>query len=585
MDNVRAYDEAIAEGKNNISVLEEVIKEKAKYGEECDTEIYNMNKLKKAIENDAEARAKENIKIEETEKKIKEVAENLDVLSATFTKAFGILTLVATAVIAVTQAYDNAIKSKREVIYTLGRMGMLYGDNAVAMTSYMKELEGTANKWGMLKEDMAKSMAPLTGAGVGAGMPFAEAKKTLTESAEWMGGMLGGLGIEMGLTARTMTTLSTSMDIGGKTLSDTFANIVHHGEKSVLGAQRYITELTNMVETTRRFGGTSEGAIATLGVFGEEVKKGTIGIADLARVVTPAMWSLQQQGAVVSMMQQFAPGEAKNLGITPGMDLMTGMVKLQEGAAKGGPDIGVALSKIIQGITPKGASEGTQAVMAQQLLQQLTGVQVPLLKAAEALSDPTKMKDLMKGPEDKQKELLTNLEKSFKPLETWQQKLAGATDTVRDILLKTVGPASVSIEHGVKSIYDFMANKDDARDKFIGEKILGIHSTAKVGWAGGGLTPDEQLKKTTQPAIDADKEFHDFLVKNKIPDPHQLGRSTTFAEDTQKRRGEKSDIHLNVGDIHIGEGKIDIKTHIHSAMEELEQKLLHQWDTAQQQST
>ena len=406
-----------------------------------------MEELNKALEDGK-------IKLEDEKRVLGSLNEELDEakektkeFSEVLTKTVGWITLAVTAVIAASQAYDSAVKANREVIYEMGRLGISYGKNSDAVRQFNDSFTETANRWGMLREEMAKAVAPLTALGVGVGPGGAAAsidkiRETLVEAADLTGGMMRGFGIEAGITTKALGVLGTSLNLTGKDLSSVFLDIAGHGAKSALGMQRFITEMTSMLETTRRYGGAEEGSIRMLDAFGEQVKKGTLTMDNLVRMVAPAMWSPSQQGAVVTMLKQFAPEEAGKLGITKDMGLFNSMMKLQEAAGgKNAEQIGIGVSRVIDRIIPKGADEGTRAYMTQQLLQQLTGSQISLMKTAEVMSNPAKMSELLKPKTGKSAEdLMTDMLETYSETKTVQESLVGSVEGIRTFLLDTFGP-------------------------------------------------------------------------------------------------------------------------------------------------
>ncbi len=382
---------------------------------------------------------------EECSKQIKMVEESVGKLGATMTKVFGWVTLGVTALVALSQAYDVSIKAKREVIYTLGRLGVSYADNIKEMDKFNVEFGKMAGRWGMLGDEMAKAIAPLSALGIGAGLGGATAtgggRETLKEIADVMGGMFRGYGIDMGISQRALGTFSTALNLTGSSLSDVFFKIAVHGERSVLGMQRYITETTTLLETTRKYGGSQESAILMLDMFGEQVKKGTIGLDSLARIASPAMWTPQQQGAMVSLLQQYAPAESRALKIE-GNDMFTAMMTLQDTAQKQPGMLTQGLSKVLDKMVPPGASEGERAFLTQQLLQQLTGTTIPLMKVAEIWSKPEELAKMIAPADTKKAEenMRAKTEKSYDNLKTIAENLVPAVNDIRNLMVQTFKP-------------------------------------------------------------------------------------------------------------------------------------------------
>jgi hypothetical protein len=361
------------------------------------------------------------------------------------TTAFGWITLAVAATIALTQAYDASMKAKREVIYTLGRLGVSYSSNREEVEKFNASFTGIANRWGMLREAMAAAVAPLTALGVGVGAGGATAsmgrvRETMASVADWTGAMMRGFGLEAGVATRAMGTISTAMNITGDTLGDTFGRLAAIGDKSVLGMQRYITETVSMLEITRKYGGAIEGTEILTSAFGEQLKKGTIGMEALARLAAPAMWSPEQKGAVVSLMQQYAPTEARKLGME-GKGLFDGMMALEKAAKDlkegGNPrELLIGLDKVVTRLVPAGASTGERAFIMQQLLQQLTGAQITTLEAMNVFKDPKKFAEILNPPKvETPAELMKKATDTFEATELVSERMAKGVDVIRESVL------------------------------------------------------------------------------------------------------------------------------------------------------
>jgi len=462
--------QSLGERTKSINMAKEELKILRDGGVITDDEMAKEEQLQNFIKKSVQERTREGKELQDTTEDIKDLSMTLGKAQAKISTALGVFAIIATATIALAQAYDNSIKAKREVIYTLGRLGVSYSQQTKEIESFDKAFTGISTKWGMLREDMAKALGPLASLGVGVGATGAadslnKIKETMTESANFTGMMMRGFGVEAGVSSKLIGTLSTTFDLTGKALGNSLANVAVQGQKSALGMQRYITELTSMIEMTRRFGGSQESSILMLNTFGEVLKKSYISLDNLAKITTSAMWSPAQQGAVAMMMQQYAPEQAKELGIN-GMGVMDAMYKLQETSQKNPDAMALGLSEIIKKTIPEGAGKGTEAYMAQQLLQQLTGAQIPLMKSAALLGDPKALKELMKkGTEDKKSidDLLSHAEKTYNLTQTYQERMVGATERIRDIMDNVFGgPAEVIggvKEIGKKSFWSAMWNE------------------------------------------------------------------------------------------------------------------------------
>jgi len=401
--------------KNEAKILQENIVHR--------TKSISMGDQESSIVKDLIAvRSREQEKLKELKTDIEEASSAMSKFSETMTKFLGPATLVITAAIAVAQAYDASIKAKREVIYTLGRTGISYSQNTEAMNRFNAEFTTIANRWGMLREEMAKAVAPLAALGVGGA-------GTVKEAAELAGGMFRGFGIGMDITVKSLGTLATAFDLKGKALGDIFLEIAGHGQKSALDMQRYITEMTSAIETTRRYGGSVESAMIMMDSFSEEIRRGTITMENITRLTTPAMWSLPQQGAVAAMMGRFAPEEARKLGIT-GRSLTDDILALERAAGdkNKSDELARGMDKLITGLSA-GGTEGDKAVKAQLILQQLTGVQVPLLDAVKTLTDPEKLKKAMAPPIT-----IADMKDTFDLTKTYAERTASAIEWIRNQL-------------------------------------------------------------------------------------------------------------------------------------------------------
>jgi len=536
MLNIDALNEQKESYQGQIKVLQEnklklddAIKSMQHLGLTTQTEKKLFNDLNNQFA-DMEDNEKDLIKnMFDIEEEITKASETMSKFSQTITKILGPVTLAITTGLALAQAYDTSIKAKREVIYTLGRLGESYGENTTAMEEFNKEFTSISSKWGMLREEMAKAVAPLSAMGVGGA-------GTITTIEDIVGGMFKGFGVDMGSTVKSLGTFSTSLNLHGKALGDTFLEIAGHGQKSALHMQRYIAEMTTAMETTRRFGGGTEGAMLMLDAFGEEVKKGTISMQDLSKIITPAMWSLPQQGAVAAMMGRFAPKEAADIGIT-GKSLTDDILAMQRAA--GDKDKSKALAfgmgKLLTGLSG-GGTEGDQAVKAQMILQQLTGVQVPLLDAVNTLKDPEKLKKAMEG--GFKPITLQGMMDSFKPVESFSERAAVGVEMFRDYVLYIWNPAG--LESSKKAGKMTIGEREDIAGKM---STLGMDTSFAIS--------PSSLKIT-----DADIKAARGMVKE--------GRGAT----------------LNIGDVHIGvaAGGGDLKVQIREQLDKFTDHILGKVD-------
>ena len=493
--------QSLGERTKSINMAKEELKILRDGGVITDDEMAKEEQLQNFIKKSVQERTREGKELQDTTEDIKDLSMTLGKAQAKISTALGVFAIIATATIALAQAYDNSIKAKREVIYTLGRLGVSYSKHVGEMDAFDKAFTGISTKWGILREDMAKALGPLASLGVGVGATGAadslnQIKATMVESADFTGMMMRGFGVEAGVSSKLIGTLSTTFDLTGKSLGESLQNVAVQGSKSALGMQRYINELTSMIEMTRRFGGSQESAILMLNTFGGVLKQGVIGLDQLARITTSSMWSPEQQGAVASMVQQYAPKQAEALGIN-GMGVMDAMYKLQETSQKQPEDMAVALSTVISKIIPAGAGKGTEAYMSQQLLQQLTGAQVPLMKAAGILGDPEALKALMaKGTREKKTiaDLMKEGKKTYAITQTYQEKMIVATETIRDIMVKAFGgPAETAEGISAMGKKDFWKALTGAKEFIVGEDIAN-HPDVKKDQA-------ERLRQRTKKAL------------------------------------------------------------------------------------
>ena len=420
-------------------------------------------------------------------------------LSSTLTGVAGGFTVLITVFMALISAYDSAMLAKREVIYTLGRLGLSYADNVAAMERFDKEFTQIANRWGMFREEMAKALTPLTALGVGVGpggvaTSINKIRETLEVAADLTGGMLRGFGVETGITTRALGLLSTTFDLKGRALGDVFEGIAVEGQKSVLGMQRYITEVTSMIETTRRYGGGVESAKIMMSGFEEQIKKGTLAIGDLARLSSPAMWSPQQQGAVVAMMQQYAPSEAKGLGIF-GKDLISGMVELTRSAKDQPALLMQGISKTINAMMPGGATPQQQQYFSQQFLQALTGLNIPVYEIAGIFKDPTKLSEMLRPKQVKtMTDLYDSMEKTYARTQTYQEAMKSAVEKIRDVILYAFG--------GPMMAADIISGKTgkEIGSALATDKGITLESISRLwGGAPGYITKEEAKAKRQSP--------------------------------------------------------------------------------------
>lgn len=379
---------------------------------------------------------------------IKEASETATKFGVALTKSLGWITLLITATVALAGAYDNSIKAKREVLYTLGRLGAGYSANRDEMDKFNASFTSISTKWGMMREAMASAVAPLVavGAGVGGGgigASIAKVRETLEEAANITGMMLRGFGVETGLTTKALGTISTAFDIKGKALAEVFGEIASAGQKSVLGMSRYISELTSMYEITRRHGGGLEGTTNIMLAFDEQIKKGTLSIESLARLSTPGMMSLEQQGAIVTLMKQFAPEKAKELGIQ-GNDVLENIYQAQVGAEKNSTLFAAGIIEMNRNMVQKTGvtGQGEISIMLMSFIKQTTGIQISSLKAVEALTDPEKMEKLLNPEKGKSLEdLMGESLATYKLTKTFAERTTFAVEKMRDIMVSVVEPA------------------------------------------------------------------------------------------------------------------------------------------------
>lgn len=447
-DEMRVNDEHIKSIEKTKEQYEDAIASidywEKEYGDLTDSEIKYRRHLKVEIM----SLNGETYELTEANEELKNKMEEVEKTSKTFgeslTKILGPITLIVAATVAMTQAIDNAIKAEREVAYLMTRMGEGWSTNREAMARFQSEFVNISTRWGMLREELAKLVAPLAALGVGVGpggiaKTFDDASKTIEIAANWTGGMMRAHGIEAGITTKAMGTLSTTFNIGGERLSGVFADIYTQGQKSVLGMQGYITNLTSMVEQSRRYGASLEGTMTTLSVWDEEVKKGILTLDNLVKLTTPAMMTTEQQAAIVTLMGQLAPKEAKALGIE-GQNIYKDLINFQKMAAENGTKTAVGIIEMNKELARGGRTEEERTFLFQQLLKATTGIDIPLYQAVDALRDEKK---------------LTALLEKTKPL-TPKQVFSEMADSYRKTIAEGVVGGVEALRGTVLNIYDFM---------------------------------------------------------------------------------------------------------------------------------
>lgn len=441
-------DEVIESKKKNISIMSATLTAWAKAGESTEKgkkALYDYADKVDDLKNNTLDLEKQSSALND---KLKKSSSDIKAFGLALTTALGWITLLIAATIGVAKAYDVAIKAKREVIYMLGRVGVSYAQNVSEIDKFNASFTKTANQWGMLREEMAKAVAPLTaiGAGVGAGginVDMGKMKETLLSAADITGGMLRGFGIDVGITTKTLGTLSTGFDITGKALGETFVEIANRGKESALGMQGYITQVTSLADITRRFGGSIEGSMITMSAWSEEVKKGTISIDNLARLTSPAMMSTEQKGGIAMLMKQLAPESAKKLGIK-GQNILEDIYQMEKSAKDDPAAMAKGIIELNEKLASQGKGMGERAVMFKEFLQATTGIQMSSFEASEALRHPKKLEELIKkGQEQKvtMNDLLADSKLTFQKTETFQERLAGAVDSIRDVIVGSLQPA------------------------------------------------------------------------------------------------------------------------------------------------
>ena len=480
-------------------------------------------------------------------------------LKAALSTMFGYITLVIAATVGLAMAYDSSLQAKREVIYTLSRMGVGYMNNKDAMDAFNMSFTTMSSKWGMLREDMAKAVAPLTGLGIGIGRGGAEVtfagggiRKTYEVIADWTGAMTR-LGVDASITSRAFGTLGTALNISGVALGDTFGKLAGLGEKSAMGMQAYIGQTISMLEITKKYGGAIEGAEIMVSAFDEGLKKGIYSIEALARLTSPAMWSPEQKGGLIALMQQFAPSEAKKLGITSD-DMFKNMAALEMAArdkAKGGDPTTLILGtiKALQGVT-RGGSPEAQTLMLQQMLEKTIGVQITTLDAVKAFQDPAKFAASLKLPEPG--DVKKKAEDMYSLTMLMKESLVGKMEAVRSAVVD-VGNIFRTAEtkeekQSRTQFWDFLKSGDVTRAMIAGKgkPLLGAQT--------GGYIP----------------ETAEYLL---------------HAGEQVRRPGEGTggDISISLGGIHVSVGdRGDMGSQINEAFDKLKKETIEeiesQWE-------
>ena len=171
-------------------------------------------------------------------------------------------------------------------------MGESYANNYFQMEQFVKSFSDISARWGMLPEEMAKAIAPLEALGVGVGVGGIEqtrkqAESTMLAAAEMVGGAFRGFGIEAGVSTRLLGTLSTTFNLTGDALKNTFLEIADAGKHSVFGMQGLMTQMVSMIESNRRYGLTLDNSVVSIGIWEDQLKRGTIALQDIVRFSTP----------------------------------------------------------------------------------------------------------------------------------------------------------------------------------------------------------------------------------------------------------------------------------------------------------
>lgn len=483
-------------------------------------------------------------------------------LSVALTTMLGPISIIVGAIVAVTMAYDNSIKAKREVLYTLSRMGVAYSTNKKEMDAFEASFVNISSKWGMMREEMAKALAPLTGLGVGVGKGGAEESfksgvlgKTMTAIEDWTGAMMRS-GVDAGVTSRAFGTLGTVTNLTGEALGDTFGKLAALGNKSALGLQGFLTQTISLMEMTRKYGGEVEGAQILTSAFSSELKKGTIGMESLARLAAPAMWSSEQKGAMVSLMQQFAPKEAGQLGMNT-KDMFTNMANLEKAAkdiAQGGnPEVlALGIQKTLSRMTGAGIGTDQQAFMMQAFLKDTIGVQVTTLEVSKAMLNPEKWKEMLKPPKvESPEEIKAKAELMFNKT-------------------STIAEASTAIlEHLRNGVLNVATKTAEVRDSSVGQKYI-----------------DYQFN---QPNIMKELFNMIFHKKGKATGGYisEEGEYMLHAGEQVRRPGEGTggDVNVSLGGMSVSIGdRGDMGSQINEAFDEIKRETIREIEKQWEQS-
>ena len=349
-------------------------------------------------------------------------------------------------------------------------------------------------------------------------------------------------------------------DTFGDTLGDTFGKLAALGEKSVLGQQRYIAETTSMLEITRKYGGEIEGAQIIVSAFGEGIKKGTYSLEAMSRLVTPAMWSSEQKGAMASLMRQFAPTEAGQLGIK-GKDIFADMMALERAGkdkAEGGkPEVlAKAIQKTLSGMTGAGMSTEQQAFMMQAYLKELTGAQVSTLEAMKIFEDPVKFAAMLNPPKaDTPEQVMTKALKAF-----------GLTKTVGEMAIVTAIEASR-------------------------EGVLELANTKKSELIATAITPILGPNITVnQMVIDTMMQFFSSLKKKGKQSGGYISEEGEYflhAGEQVRRPGEGTggNVNVSLGGISVSIGdRGDMGSQINEAFDQIKQETIKEIEKHWEQS-
>jgi len=231
--------------------------------------------------------------------------------------------------------YDRIVVAQRTLIQSQTQLGVSYSEHMKQIEATSAALTQAGARWGMTRDEIAKIMQPMTAGGLGAragdteemraerlgrDLPAALDAALQAYRAQWYG---------LDQANKAVTQFGTLFDLEGREFSRTLATVAEMGGKSAMGMAKHLETVMQLNEQTKVYGGNLAGVLLYTTAFSDELKKGTLTMENMTRLVSPAAMQTGQQAAIVQILQQMRPQLARDLGIS-GLPVTEGIQKLQD---------------------------------------------------------------------------------------------------------------------------------------------------------------------------------------------------------------------------------------------------------------